>query len=79
MLRPFIAIFASPMGQECLNLKYDYTKDISVTDNNQPVISDDLRCTELLTKTEIQREDDDDAFNFLTKTKVDREDDDDYF
>ncbi|SFR14216.1 hypothetical protein [Desulfoscipio geothermicus] len=79
MPRPFIAMFASPVEQECINLKYDYGKDISVTGDNQPIISVNYPCNELLTKTEVQREDDDDAFDFLTKTKVEREDDDDYF
>lgn len=76
-MRPFIGNFAEPTKEKVFPFHFDANKNILVTTQFEPVVKSDLRIAELMTKSEVQREDDDDLPSFLTKTKIGREDDDD--
>jgi hypothetical protein len=82
--KPVILHFAIPRKEDVrANYFYDYSKNLNVVeiDNNLvPFVDISVNDLELMTKTAVEREEDDDEFRMLeleTKTFVEREEDDD--
>ena len=86
MNRPLLLDFSVPrVGGNLTCYSYDNSLDMNVVEikgQKVPFISYGSNEVELLTKTEVSREQDDDMINCLelmTKTKVDREQDEEVF
>jgi len=84
MNRPIILDYAVDRnGSDNKCFKYDYSKDMNVVNKGNsiiPFIDSGNNAVEIVTKTKVKRESDDEAYSNLlelsTKTEVDRESDD---